>query len=159
AAAVTLGCVVIIAPLCIPLVTQRIFTLEDLRWLHLPVRFLYREALIGGRSVLLTPELDNRFFLHGEGQAGMAHPFHLILYRYRRIPLWAAMNAEMLSSYVVAFGGMFGFLRRLSLRSEAALVGAMAFAFSGFNLMHLSHLNAIAVLAHVPWLLWSADLA
>lgn len=156
AAAVALGCAVIFAPLCIPLVTQRIFTLDDLTWFHLPIRFLYRAALLHGTSFLWTPELNNGLFLHAEGQAGMAHPFHLALYRLS--PLWAAMNIEMLSSYVLAFAGMIGFLRRCSLKTEAALAGAMAFAFSGFNVMHLSHLNAVAIVAHVPWLLWSADL-
>src|SRR5439155_1219804 len=37
------------------------------------------------------------------------------------------------------------------------LVGALLFAFCGAQLMHLSHINAIAVIAHVPWLLLAID--
>ena len=33
----------------------------------------------------------------------------------------------------------------------------MCFTFCGFNLMHFVHVNAVAVVAHVPWLLWAAD--
>jgi hypothetical protein len=29
----------------------------------------------------------------------------------------------------------------------------MLFAFSGFNLLHLSQMNAVAVVAHLPWVL------
>ena len=35
--------------------------------------------------------------------------------------------------------------------------GALLFAFSGFQLLHLNHLNMVAVTAHIPWLLYSAD--
>jgi hypothetical protein len=33
----------------------------------------------------------------------------------------------------------------------------MLFAFSGFNLLHHHHINLVAVVAHMPWLLASAD--
>ena len=40
-----------------------------------------------------------------------------------------------------------------------ALFGAMLFAFSGFNLLHHHHVNMVAIVAHMPWLLGAADLA
>ena len=33
----------------------------------------------------------------------------------------------------------------------------MLFAFSGFNLLHHHHINLVAVVAHMPWLLAAAD--
>ena len=48
---------------------------------------------------------------------------------------------------------MFWFLRRLRFSHAAALFGAMLFAFSGFNLLHHHHINMVAVVAHMPWLL------
>lgn len=62
----------------------------------------------------------------------------------------------MLGTYVFATAGAWLLLRGLGLRREAALAGALAFAFSGFNLMHLTHMNAVAVLAHIPWILFAA---
>jgi len=63
-----------------------------------------------------------------------------------------AFNVELASSYVVALAGMRLLLRR-SLSVDAAWFGAIAFAFSGFNLLHLGQMNAVAVIAHLPWLL------
>ncbi len=41
--------------------------------------------------------------------------------------------------------------------SFAALFGGLVFTFSGFNLLHFVHPNAVAVVAHLPWLLWAID--
>ena len=38
------------------------------------------------------------YYLFGEGQLGMAHPWHLLLYRF--LPLTPAFNIEIVSSYV-----------------------------------------------------------
>jgi hypothetical protein len=48
-------------------------------------------------------------------------------------------------------------LRRLGIGIESSVAGAMIFTFSGFNLLHLNHLNMVAVASHIPWLLWAAD--
>ena len=149
------GCVLLYLPLCVPLASGRVFSYEDLVWFHLPMRFLYHRALHSGQSFLWTPELHSGLFLHAEGQVGMMHPLHLAL--YRTLPLWIAFNVELLTTYAAGLGGMWWFLRRLQLRPAACLVGAMSFAFCGFNLMHLNHMNSIAVAMHIPWLLWSAD--
>jgi hypothetical protein len=54
--------------------------------------------------------------------------------------------------------GMWLFLRRLLDHNPAAALGSLCFTFCGFNLLHLVHPNAVAVVAHVPWLLWSIDI-
>jgi hypothetical protein len=141
-------------PLLIPLVTRRVLTFNDLGDLHLPLRYLYRKALQAGDSPLWSPAFYSGVYLYGEGQTGMAHPFHLLLYRF--LPLDVAFNIEMISSYAVAVAGMRLLLPRLGLTTEAAWFGGMLFAFSGFNLAHLIHPNAIAVVAHMPWVLLTA---
>ena len=55
------------------------------------------------------------------------------------------------------FAGMWLLLRRRQIEPPAALFGAMAFTFCGFNLLHFVHVNAIAVVAHLPWLLYAID--
>jgi len=145
-----LCCAALCVPLCIPLVTGRVFVWDDLAAFHLPVRHLYREALRTGDSVLWTPALFSGAYLFGEGQAGMAHPFHWVLYRL--LPLGVAFNVELASSYIVGLAGMWMLLRR-RVSDEAALFGAMVFAFSGFNLLHVSQMNAVAIVAHLPWVL------
>ncbi len=141
-------------PLLFPLCIGRVFTKDDLAAMHLPFRYLYREALHGGDSFLWTPALRSGLYLHGEGEAGFAHPLHLLLYRW--LPLGPAFNLEIISSYIAMLAGTGLLLLRLGLASEAAWFGAMVFAFSGFNLFNLMHVNHIATVAHVPWVLLGA---
>ena len=145
----------LLAPLLGPLISGRVFVYNDLAWFHLPLRYLYQQALHAGDTVLWTPSIFAGFYLHGEGQIGLFHPFHQLLYRV--LPLAAAFDLELVTSYPVAFGGTFWFLRRLRFSRAAALFGAMLFAFSGFNLLHHHHMNMVAVVAHMPWLLATAD--
>jgi hypothetical protein len=152
---VTACSLALLAPLLGPLISGRIFVFNDLSWFHLPLRYLYQEALHAGDTVLWTPSIFAGFYLHGEGQIGLFHPFHQLLYRV--LPLAAGFNLELVTSYPVAFGGTFWFLRRLRFNRAAALFGAMLFAFSGFNLLHHHHMNMVAVVAHMPWLLATAD--
>lgn len=147
--------VVLLMPLIRPLVLGRVFVYNDLAWYQLPMRYLYQQALLAGDSVLWTPSVFAGIYLHGEGQIGLFHPFHQLLYRL--LPLGTAFNLEFIASYPIAFAGMFYFLRRLRFSHAAALFGAMLFAFSGFNLLHHHHMNMVAVMAHMPWLLAAAD--
>src|SRR5688500_95395 len=117
--------------LVLPLLRGRVFVYNDLSWFHLPLRHLFREALRAGDSVLWTPAIFAGHYVHGDGQAGVAHPLHQLLYRL--FPLDQAFNLELIVSYPVAFAGMWWLLRRLALSQPAALFGAMLFAFSGFN--------------------------
>src|SRR6266436_4037118 len=92
------------APLLFPLVTGRVFTLDDLGSYHVPFRFLYSTALHSGDSILWTPAVFAGYYAFGEGQIGMAHPWHLLLYRF--LPLVAAVNLEIVASYAVLFAGV-----------------------------------------------------
>ena len=156
-AVVAICSVTLLAPLLWPLATGRIFAWTDLGFFHVPMRAIYQHGLRTGDSILWTPSLFAGYYVHGEGQSGMFHPFHLLLYRW--LPLGLAFNLEFIASYVAAFAGMYWFTRRLALSRAAALFAAMLFAFSGFQLLHFLHVNLVAVAAHVPWLLASIDVA
>jgi hypothetical protein len=138
-----------------PLFSGRVFSMGDLSDFHLPLRHLYRSALVEGQSILWTDTLFGGFYIHAEGQLGALHPLHLVLYRL--LPLTIAFNLELVASYVFCFVGMILLLRRLGMSTAAGLIGAIAFTFSGFNLLHLLHVNAVAVVAHVPWLLLTLE--
>jgi hypothetical protein len=145
----------LLVALGLPALAGRTILRDDLASFHLPIRYLYAQALERGQSVLWFPQIYAGFYMHGEGQAGLLHPLHLLL--YRTLPLVVAFNAEMLLNYVALFGGTWLFLTRLSLPRMAALCGALVFAFSGFNMMHYVHPNMVAVIAHMPWLLAAID--
>ncbi len=115
----------------------------------------YAQQLAAGQSFDWLPSLYNGFYLTGEGQVGSYHPLHLLLYRW--LPLTVAFDLELLLSYPLMLIGMYGLLVRRLGQHGAALFGGLVFTFSGFNLLHFVHPNAVAVVAHMPWLLWMID--
>jgi Bacterial membrane protein YfhO len=127
----------------------------DILEYHVPLRQLYQRMLADGDRTLWTSSLFAGYDLHGEGQLGLYHPLHRMLYRF--LPLDLALNLEILFGYACALAGMYWFLRRLRLASHAALFGAMTFALGGFMLTHYSHVNMIGVVAHMPWVLACFD--
>jgi hypothetical protein len=154
-ASTLLAALALVALLAAPCLVGRVYTRDDLGAFHLPLRAFYARQLARGEPFGWTPQLYCGFYLTGEGQLGAYHPLHLLLYRF--LPLEAAWAAELLASYPFMLLGTYLFLRRLVGRRDAALFGSLAFTFSGFNLLHFVHPNAIAVVAHIPWLLWMID--
>ncbi|PYR74759.1 MAG: hypothetical protein DMF86_17580 [Acidobacteria bacterium] len=155
AAAAAAAALLLFIPLLIPALTGRVFSQGDLTDFYVPMRYVYARALAAGDTVMWSPALFGGFYAHGEGQLGMFHPFHLLVYQL--LPLAAAFNLQIVATYVAAFGGLFLLLRRGGLSAGASIFGSMAFTFSGFNLMHLLHVNMVAVGAHIPWMLLAAD--
>lgn len=145
------------AAMAAPFFAGRVYVADDLGEFHLPVRNFYAQQLARGEPFDWMPSLFGGFYIVGEGQLGAYHPWHLFLYRF--LPLGAAFDIELLASYPLLFAGTFWFLLRLVNRRDAALLGALVFTFGGFNLLHFVHPNAIAVVAHLPWLLLAIDVA
>jgi hypothetical protein len=138
-----------------PFLAGRVYTADDLGAFHLPLRAFYADCLARGEASDWSPDLDCGFYLTGEGQVGGYHPLHWFLYRF--LPLPVAFDLECLLSYPFMLLGMYLLLRRWGVRRDAALFGGFAFAFSGFSLLHFIHINGIAVVAHLPWLLLAID--
>ena len=139
-----------------PLAQGRVYVRDDLASHYLPWRAVYAQSLARGESFLWSPYVFDGFYAHGEGQVGMLHPLHLLLYRL--LPLVVAFNLEITLSYVAALAGTYLLLRRLRIQRSAAMCGALVFAFSGFNLLHIVHPNIIEILAHTPWMLLAIDI-
>ena len=140
-----------------PLVLGHVYVNGDLGMTSLPMRGI-STANRFWRAILTLwfPRVFGGVYLLGEGQTGMYHPVHLLL--YRALPLQVAFNLEILLAYACMFPGMYLLLRRLDLPTPAALFGALAFTFSGSSMLRVIHINAVTVLAHVPWLLASIDI-
>ena len=97
-----------------PIAVGRTFVSDDLGGFHLPIRQFYARCLASGDDYRWFPGLYCGFYVHGESQAGMAHPLHWLL--YRTLPLGSAMQAEIVLGYPAMFLGMAVWLRRLGLR-------------------------------------------
>ena len=148
--------VLLLIALAGPFFAGRIYTRDDLGAYHVPVRAFFAERLARGEPFDWMPQLYAGFYLTGEGQGGTYHPWHQLLYRC--LPLRAALAWECLGTYPFLLLGAWLFLRRLFQRGDAAVLGSLIFTFCGFNLLHFIHPNAVAVIAHIPWLLWCIDI-
>jgi hypothetical protein len=154
---IQLSALAIFAGLALPLWLGQVYVADDLGEFHLPIRDFYAQQLGRGEAYDWIPSLFGGFYLTGEGQLGAYHPLHQLLYRW--LPLGQAFDVELLASYPFMFAGMLLILRRIVAPGAAAWFGALAFTFGGFNLLHFVHPNAIAIVAHIPWLLWAIDVA
>lgn len=139
-----------------PFIAGRIYSRDDLGTYHLPIRAFYARQLAQGQPFDWMPQLFSGFNLTGEGQAGTYHPLHLLL--YSQLPFQSALNLEWLLSYPFMLAGTWLFLRRLIGSNSAAMFGSVIFTFSSFNLLHFIHPNAVAIVSHIPWLLWTIDI-
>ncbi len=148
------GCFVALA---LPFFLGQVYVADDLGEFHLPLRAFYSQQLAAGQAFDWMPSLYGGFYVAAEGQLGAYHPLHLLLYRW--LPLGAAFDLELLISYPLLFAGTYCFLKRWLARRDAALFGALVFTFGGFSLLHFLHPNAIASVAHLPWLLLAIDLS
>lgn len=147
----------VFALMLVPALVGRVYVCDDLGAFHLPLRQFYGWCLTNGESFAWWPHLFGGFYALGEGQAGMFHPWHLLLYRY--LPVNIAWNVELLANYPLLFAGTFFFLRTHLKRNDAALAGGSLVTFSGFALLHFMHVNSLSIIAHLPWLLLAIDYA
>lgn len=157
AALILAGAVLFLAVFASPLFTGQIYIEDDLSAQNLPHRFFYHECLGVGDSFLWMPYLFRGFYLHGEGQTGMCHPWHWLLYRF--VPLQPAFNLELLVNYPLIFAGMYLLLRRWTTAKAGALFGAFLFTFCGFCMSHYVHIMFVSIITHVPWQLLAIDYA
>jgi hypothetical protein len=152
---------VLFAMLARPLWTNCLYTYDDWLGILVPWRYLYSQALKAGDNVLWSPDFYCGYYIHGAGEIGICHPLHWLL--YRTLPFEVAFNLEFALNYALLFAGMFVLLRRWVGRTlsgsaaAGALVGATIFTFSGFSVLHFMHMNALSVVAQLPWLLFACD--
>lgn len=137
--------------LAFPMIQGRMYVLGDLANQHIPTRRFYADCLEQGDRPEWFPYIYRGYYLHGDGQVGMYHPLHWLIYRF--CPFVQAIDVEILTSYLLMFAGCYLFARAKALPRIGALFGATLFTFCGFNLLHLAHLNMVAAVAHLPWLL------
>lgn len=120
-----------------------------------PLRALVGEALREGRW-----PLHNR--LEATGGPLLADPQSATMFPL--VWLSAVMNLKLayalsvFITFAVAGLGAYAYLRTVVRARAAALLGAMAFMFSGFMVGHRVHLTMIQTAAFFPWSLWCVEM-
>ncbi len=139
--------------LLLPLLRGTVPTADDLGAYHLPLRSFYQSALQHGENWTWCPWIFGGYHLHGEGQIGGDHPLHQLLYRV--LPLHWAFGLECWWAYPATFFGMWWWLRQLRFSTAASQVAGLTLSLCGFMTLRVVHVNAIQIIAHLPWLLGS----
>src|SRR3954452_2614382 len=91
-------------PMAWPIAIGGVFRNDDLGRFHLPVRQFYARCLADGDDFRWHPGLYCGVYLQGEGQAGMDHPLHRLM--YATMPTAMAFQVEAIGGYPVMFVGM-----------------------------------------------------
>lgn len=149
-----LAIVLLLAAIAAPGWAGRLYVFDDLGAFHLPLRVFYAVCLQRGEPFDWMPQMYCGWYATGEGQLGGYHPVHYALYRGLSWP--TAFQIELLAGYAFLTVGSYVMFRRRLGRSASAY-GALVSGFSSFTLLHFAHVNAVAVLAHAPWLLAAQD--
>ena len=123
--------------ICFPLATGNLYGEFDLREQFIPWRMFYSLSLDQNELGLWNPYFLGGYYHHGEGQSGLFHPFHLILYTL--FPLNYAVPVEMFAYFPFGFLGMVLLLKKsLKLVTLSALFRFRSFFFFYFFFLPLS---------------------
>ena len=125
--------------------------ISDLTHNNLPMRVHLGRSLRAGSFPLWIPSIYGGYPFLAHPEAGAAYPPNLVLFGL--LPATAALNLSVLLPLLVAGISLYLFCRELELDVGGALLGAMAFAMSGFFISHVKHLNMVAAACWLPLIL------
>lgn len=124
----------------------------------IPWRCSQSIALNRGELGIWNPYMSRGYPHHAEGQSGVLHPCHLLVYGL--LPVEWGLALEMSLYMPFAFVGMFLFLRYgFGCSRLPSVVGACVLTFSSFMFLHFMHVNMLWVYAHLPWALLALEMA
>lgn len=127
--------------------------LDDTYTSQLPGTILFKQQLGQGNVAEWNPYASGGSPLAALPDFAFFSPLTVPFYV---LPTWLAPAYERLLEVICALGGMFLFLRRLSVSRPAALVGGMVFASSGFMVAWLGFPQT-RVAAFIPALFWALE--
>lgn len=131
---------------------HQLYVSDDLLMLLYPIEHIYAQA----QQNMSLPVWANEFGfgqpLLAWNQLGFFTPLHVLL-RLLFLHPYITLNLSILIHLGLAAGGMYLFLRRHLLSDTASALGAATFAFGGFMIGHLMHVNFLTATSLLPWLL------
>ncbi len=126
--------------------------LEDDLLYYLPIRQYIGQRIAAGEWPLWNPLVGMGTSIAGDPQSGLWYP---ATYLFAILPPLGAYSLVLITHFALAGAGMYRFLRASKLDWRAALLGAIAFEFSGFLVAHRAHLTILQAAAWLPWLFYA----
>lgn len=134
------------------LFTGELYFLDDLKIIYYPLEHVFGEF----QRNFALPTWSNLFGfgqpLLAWGQLGFLTPLHILL-RILQLPPLILLQVSILLHFAAGLLGMYLLLRHHKLRTLPSALGAIVFAFCGFNIGHLSHVNFYVATMLLPWLM------
>lgn len=131
---------------------QQLYVSDDLLVIQYPIEHVFTQF----QKNMSLPVWGNEFGfgqpLLAWSQLGFGTPIHVLL-RLLFLHPYVTLNISILIHIGLAAGGMYLFLRRQNLSDPASALGAATFAFGGFMIGHLMHVNFLTATSLLPWLL------
>ncbi len=135
---------------------QQMYFLDDLKIIYYPIESVYAQFQHNWQ----IPTWSNAFGfgqpLIAWGQLGFFTPIHVIL-RALYIPPIILLQASVVLYFLIGSICMYIFLRRRLFQPAAASLGAILFAYCGFSIGHLNHVNFYTSTMVMPILLIAID--
>ncbi|MEK7499584.1 MAG: hypothetical protein AAB649_03185, partial [Patescibacteria group bacterium] len=135
---------------------QYAYFLDDLKIIYYPIETLYAQFQHNWELPVWANEFGFGQPLLAWGQLGFFTPLHLIM-RALYIPPLTLLQISVVLYFLVGSMGMFVFLLKRNLHQAAAALGAVTFAYCGFNIGHLNHVNFYTSTMLLPLLLIAID--
>jgi hypothetical protein len=133
---------------------QGVFASGDLYDYNFPLLREIARQWRAGQLPLWNPYLYGGTPLHGNMQGGAFYPPNLVLLV---LPDLVAYHYGILLSYSLTGVFTFLYLRALARSHAAALLGAVAFTFSGFAMGTLGHVGTLRALPWLPLILFALE--
>lgn len=128
---------------------------SDLLHSQLPYRAFVGAELAAGRFPTWMPGIYSGIPLLAQIEAGALYLPHSLL--FAAVEPFTALNLALLLDLLVAAGGAFHLARRQGRSPAAAAFAAVVFAWSGFFVSHVRHLNMHAAASLLPWIFAAFD--
>jgi hypothetical protein len=122
---------------------------------YLPGRVLSAQMFRSGALPLWNPHLFSGMSHIATVQTAPFYPLNILLYVV--LPSTGAFNASMMLHVLLLLGFSHAYFRLLGDRDEAAWLGAVAFTFSGFLLLHLESVGIFNSATWIPPLFYCVE--
>ncbi len=123
----------------------------DIEDVFYPLEKIFRDYEVAGDTPLWSQYTHFGFPIIASAQIGFFYPLSLIL---RLLPLPIFFNTALILHFFLIIFFTFLYCRSLNLSKHASLLGGIVFAFSGFIVGHILHLNIIFAAPYLPLLLF-----
>lgn len=139
---------------CRTLIGRDVYFLDDLKIIFYPLETVYAQFQHHWQLPQWSPLFGMGQPLLGWGQLGFFTPLHVLL-RALWVPPLALLQVSIVTYFALGLLGMYVWLRSHKLSQPAAVLGAVTFAFCGFTVGHLNHVNFYTSSMLLPWLLYA----